>query len=429
MLVAAGCAPTAPIRAQRVEPALAAPLGDPLVDPPVLRSVNGVLETALVATPATVTVAGQTFTSNVYNGLYIPPVLIVARGDTVRLRLVNRTGPAELRLDSLNVSAVTNLHYHGMVIPPTPPADYIYLTVPPAGATMAGHAGHAAPADATADDAAAGQPGQIGENVYEYLWTVPQDHAQGLHWYHPHPHGLSEGQVLSGMSGLLIVDGMIETNYPDLASLRRRIMLLKDIRLPGAPDAAPLTKTINGQANPTIGMQPGEYQVWEIGHVGADAFFNLQIEGPSGPVPFYVMSRDGNVLSSMVQQDSLFLAPGARVTVAAGGFGPGQYLLRSLAVNTGPQGDPNPEVVLATVVVQGTAMDAAAGAQVREQLGRGPAHPEAAPPTPAQLLAQPITRRRTITFSETANGDTFFMNGLTFEMGRIDAVARVGDVE
>lgn len=59
-------------------------------------------------------------------------------------------------------------------------------------------------------------------------------------------HGQAEPQVRSGLSGLFLIDGFIDEWYPSLLGAQERFLLLKDIQLPGADDAAPKTKTING---------------------------------------------------------------------------------------------------------------------------------------------------------------------------------------
>jgi hypothetical protein len=89
--------------------------------------------------------------------------LRVRRGDRVRLRYVNRTGPADIQLDA---GQPTNLHYHGMTIPPREPADYIYLMIPPKGGMPLGHIGHmpAAPSSRVRTDPASGL------SYYDYDW-------------------------------------------------------------------------------------------------------------------------------------------------------------------------------------------------------------------------------------------------------------------
>ena len=299
-------------------------LGPPLVEPQIVSARNGVAELTLEAAPSRVTVHDKTFISNVYNGQYTPPVFRLRRGDELQLRLVNKIGPADVQIDE---TQATNLHYHGMSVSPRPPADDIYLVIPSLQmienpALAHNHSGM-----------------EMRDNyVYEYRWKVPEDHDQGPFWYHSHAHGEAEGQVLSGLSGLFMIDGFINDWYPSLNGAQERILVLKDIELPGADDSAPKSKTINGQKNPTIAMTRAQPQIWQIGNVGADAFFNLEVEG----LEFWILSRDGNPLETPYKETPLWLPPGARMTVFITAPATGQYRLISREIDTGPQGDPNP---------------------------------------------------------------------------------------
>ena len=379
---------------------------DDLIAPPEWRSHHGVLDVSLTAGPAEITVAGVTFTSNVYEGTYVPPVLRVARGDRVHLDLINQIDVG-LGIDQ---PQPTNLHYHGMAISPLPPADYIYLSVlPEAVDRMDPSTVHSSPQDT--------HPGH-----FEYDWTVPLDHPMGEHWYHPHAHGLTEPQNLGGMSGMLIVEGALATQYPELTTLRERVLYLKDIDLPGAADGAPKTKTINGQREPTIRLRPGEWQVWSVGNIGADAFFDLAVDGSD----LWVLSLDGNLLTAPEPRPSVYLVPSSRTQIVVGGLAAGRYDLVSREVETGPQGDPNPQVKLATLVVEG---EPVSGDAVAARLRQPAANPAAITPSAASVRALPITRQRRIVFSETADGDTFFIDGREFDPHRIDTSVQLGDVE
>lgn len=356
-------------------------------EPTVLTSRNGKLEVTLRQAPSTITVAGKTFTSNVFNGQYIPPVLKLARGDRLELLLENRIAAADNAIDG---PLESNLHYHGMSVTPIAPGDDVFL-----------HVG------AGAD--------------YLYRWDVPALHAQGPHWYHPHAHGLVETQILSGMSGLLVIDGLVAGHFPAFANLPERHLLLKDIQLPGAADGSPKTKTINGVLGGRLRLRPGEMQVWHVGNVGADAYFHLAMPG----VRMWEIARDANLLARPSERSTLFLPPGSRSTVVVlAPDVPGEVALRTLAIDTGPQGDPNPEIRLAGIVVDGLPVDTAA---LRLRLAEPAVGRDT--PTPEQLAALPVTRQRTITFSETDDGNTFFLNGRVYDMARDDVVVRLGDVE
>ena len=406
----------------------------PVPEPPQLRSQNGLLSTTLTARPARITVAGQRFVSNVYNGLYAPPVLRVKRDDLLRLRLVNRindpTGfDSQIEFDP---PAPTNLHYHGMAIPPRLPADYIYFLVAPGLASGLApsiangvHAGHGAP---TADTGPVATPhGSVApmlvtSNSYEYTWRVPTRHPQGLYWYHPHPHGISEGQVLGGMSGMLVVEGLIDEHYPELRNLKRRTFLLKDIQLPGAPDSAPKTKTINGVLGGVIQSGPGRFEVWELGNIGADSYFDIALDWHR----FWVIERDGNPVSLPQLVDHIYLPPSSRAMIVVR-IGPvGTYNLRTRAIATGSAGDPNPNVVLAKVISAGTPVDRR---DLAERMTKPPANIATIGPTEASIRRLPVTRQRTIVYTENAAGTKFFLNGKPFDMSRVDVVVNLGDVE
>lgn len=361
--------------------------GPPAIpQPEVASSRDGTLRLTLRQAPATITVAGKTFVSNVFNDTYVPPVLKLRRGDRLELTLRNRIGKADVQIDG---PEETNLHYHGMSISPLPPADDIFLHI------------------ANGAD-------------YQYSWSVPATHPQGSHWYHPHAHGLVEPQILSGMSGMLVIDGVLD-HFPRFAALPERYFLLKDIQLPGADDSAALTKTINGVLGGTIRMRPGEMQVWHVGNVGADAYFHLAID----QVPLWELSHDGNLRPSPERHESLFLPPGARSTaVIQAPDAPGRYAIWTLSVDTGPQGDPNPEVQLATLIVEGERHDSAA---LRNALSQPAVNVDT--PTAAQVAALPITRRRTVVFSETPDGNTFFIDGKVYDPARDDVIVNLGDVE
>jgi suppressor of ftsI len=364
-------------------------LGPDIREPDIIDSRNGLLQVTLTQAPARITVAGRSFTSNVFNGQYIPPVLRMRRGDRLELQLVNRIGPADIQIDT---PQSTNLHYHGMVVPPGAPGDDVFLNVG-AGAS------------------------------YDYTWKVPPDHAQGTHWYHPHSHGLVEPQILSGMSGMLVIDGLITQHYTAFSGLVERHLLLKDIVLPGADPDAANTKTINGLLGGTLRMQPREMQVWNLGNVGADAYFDLAVDGAQ----LWEINRDGNVLLQPKRVSSVYLPPGARATVVV--VAPptsGVYAVRSLEVDTGPQGDPNPRVQLAALSVTGLPLDTAA-LQARLRLPAD--NPGTVGTTPADVAALPITRRRVVTFSETADGNTFFIDGREYDESRDDITVTLGDVE
>jgi len=340
------------------------------VSPSEIVSSNRVLKTTLTASTALVKLGGKEVLARVYDGSYIPPTLRVRPGDRIRLKLVNK------------LDAPTNLHYHGLDVSPLGNSDNVFIHLMPS-------------------------------ETFDYEVDIPRNQNPGLYWYHPHAHGLSESQVGGGMSGGLIVEGILDP-FPALRGIKERVMLLKESEIDGdqisqKDDPAKSTRTLNGLIDPTIKIFQGETQFWRIGNIGANAYYHLQLEGHT----FYKIAQDGNRMNQVVEAKEIILPPGSRIEVLVRGGWRGTYKFKSLAFNTGPQGDQNPEVTLATVIVEGP-----------------PRKPVSLPDRllpVADLRKQRIANKREIVYTESPG--KFFINGKQFDMNRIDTTVNLGDVE
>ncbi len=340
-------------------------------EPPVVASRAGVLRVSLRPASSMVSVGGQRAMLVAYNGLYIPPTLRVHPGDTIRLRLTNA------------LAEPTNLHTHGLTVSPRGNSDNVSLIV---------------------------APGQ----TQHYEIRLPTDHPSGLYWYHPHPHGFSDEQTRNGMSGALIVEGLLDP-FPTLRHLPERLLLLKDLQVENGRVALThigrnTIRTVNGTVNPVIVLRPGETELWRIGNVGADLYYRLTLDG----YHFQVVARDGNRRAHLTTVDTLRLSPGARVEVLVTAGAPGVHLLRTGDIDTGPEGNQYAGTVMATVRVAGS-----------------PATPVALPQTllPVEDLRGKVTNRRTLVYTESKDGDTLFIDGKTFDMNRTDIRVKLGAVE
>jgi FtsP/CotA-like multicopper oxidase with cupredoxin domain len=139
----------------------------PSLAPSVHHSQGGLLAVTLQAQQQTVALGDRAATLLTYNGQVPGPRLEVQPGDTVRITFDNQ------------LDQPTNLHYHGLHIPPTGSADNVFLSVP------------------------SGE-----QSTYEF--EIPATHPAGTFWYHPHYHGLVAEQLFGGLAGLFVVRGSLD---------------------------------------------------------------------------------------------------------------------------------------------------------------------------------------------------------------------------
>ena len=156
-----------------------APTPKPLVRPAEIRSANGILDATLTAARGPVRLGDHAFSGLLYNGAYVPPTLRARLGDTLRITFRNNLPDTP-----------SNLHYHGMSVSPQGNSDNVFIHVHP------------------------------GE-TFRYEVRIPASGRQGpgMFWYHPHAHGFVNDQILGGMSGALVIDG-IEQFFPLLQGCR-----------------------------------------------------------------------------------------------------------------------------------------------------------------------------------------------------------------
>jgi FtsP/CotA-like multicopper oxidase with cupredoxin domain len=354
-------------------PRAAAGAQQPLIQPSEIRSRNGRLEIALSAAPGRVQLGEYTFPGLLYNGSYLPPLLRVRLGDTMRVRFTNALADDP-----------SNLHYHGMSVSPQGKSDNVFVHV---------------------------HPGQ----QFDYEVRIPAAGRQGpgLFWYHPHAHGVVEKQILGGMSGGLVVDGSEEL-FPMLADLPERFLLFKHVEL-----SENEIFSINGQVGPLLQIRPGETQFWRIANIGATEFLNFRIEG----MPLYVLATDGHPLSRPRKLTQLFLGPGERVDAIAIGPRAGEYAMRTISFQNEAWKKPEPSRPLATIVSAGPGVPAArTETGILGQRLAGPAWID-------EVRASPIAKRRTLEYSRTADRKVFMICGRVMDENRVDQTVRLGDTE
>jgi len=329
--------------------------GSAVQNPPELRSHNGVLEVTFHF-KYQATAVGQGPPRYCYvtdNGLEAP-TLRLHPGDQLILHLRNdlpaailsqahmpqisgqrgeRTGCDASMMDG----AMTNLHFHGLTIPPTCHQDDVINTTVKPG-----------------DD-------------FDYRVTIPNDEPPGLYWYHPHPHGFSERQLQGGASGALIVEGLEKTNR-SLANLPERVIVLRDQSLSRVQqmNTVPPAWDISINYVPVlypdyqpakIATGPAQKELWRVLNAAADTIFNLQLVADGAPQPVKIVAIDGVPVSgssSSQNETSVFLPPGARMEFVVDTPAAGQRMqLVTRKWDTGPQGDNDPARPIADIVSSG----------------------------------------------------------------------------
>src|SRR5229473_7714126 len=132
-----------------------------------------------------------------FDGQPNAPTLRLSPGDQLKITYINDL-PAKAK-ESCAITPcmdMTNLHFHGLAVSPVAPQDDVLDMM--------------------------AMPGQS----LRYTVQIPKDHPPGLYWYHTHPHGESHRQVLDGMSGALVIEGM-ESYFPELTGLPERVLVIR----------------------------------------------------------------------------------------------------------------------------------------------------------------------------------------------------------
>ncbi|WP_236652077.1 multicopper oxidase family protein [Streptacidiphilus neutrinimicus] len=377
--------------------------------------------------------AGRKVWGESYDGRFVAPTIRVAPGSAVTIRLVN------------HLTVATNLHFHGLHVAPTGVSDDPFLCVAP------------------------------GKSL-TYRLAIPKNHPQGTFWYHSHAMGTTcpkpgamvaddmdddmsgpmsgatgggmaggmgsmsasptafvpgdvENQISAGLSGALVV-GDDRTLLPSkLRHITAHTLVFKDAQIDAGgsivqntgstsiDSGAPTVRLVNGQLRPVLSMRPNETQLWRLTNAGADIFYQLQLDG----YRFTVIGEDGTPVAAVRTASSLLLPPGKRYDVlVTAGPRPGGAWLRTLAYSNGPQGDTYPNTRLLRLNVQGA------------KTARLPAVSGRVPTAAPDLSGARIVQRRKLVLSESADGNSFFINGKQFMMsdGSVFATpARLGTVE
>jgi FtsP/CotA-like multicopper oxidase with cupredoxin domain len=355
-----------------------------------------------------------------WNGQEVAPTIRLRPGEQIRIHYENDLP----EICGLGIVSDSNLHFHGLIVAPVVHSDDVILTT-----VSPGHS-------------------------YDYVVSIDRTQPPGLYWYHPHPHGLSNWEIGNGMSGAIVVEGIAD-ELPSLAGLREQVIVLRDIPVNSSVAAAELpevhgpqptggppaqdsdewgppcgvemtaTPTINGSPTATIGIRPGERQLWRILNASSHRHFDLALVSNAlhiATTPMQLVARDGFPLGYYGRSPALepvkdvLIPPAGRAEVVV--TGPPQITyLDTLCYDAGPKGDINPFAILGELIDdRGTAKTAF----VARPIGLAPPAAYRTAPSPAQ--------RRTIRFGEDARG--FYLNQTAYHPQAAPMViARAGTTE
>jgi FtsP/CotA-like multicopper oxidase with cupredoxin domain len=398
--------------------------GSPVPEPRDLRSQNGVLKLDLAVRDHRESDGSVRYCYLLADGTQ-SPTLRLHPGDLLILNLKNElsdplpdgatphhvhghtkvTQPSDPCTSGTMTPISTNLHFHGLTVPPVCHQDDVLKTsILP------------------------------GEPPFEYRFRVPADEPPGLYWYHPHIHGFSKTQVLGGASGALIIEGLERAN-PAVAGLPERVLVIRDQDLLN-PDAPPSKSepvvpkmfidrdgdsanngtgfgkpakdlSLNFVPVPypdyppaTLATKPNERQLWRVLNASAITYLNLALLFNRVPQKLGIVAIDGVPLdengdpaNAIEWPDHIGLPPGARAEFIIDGPPAGvPALFVTRTVDTGQGGENDPNRALASVV-------ASAGAA--EPQSSLPAARDPLPPRSLPWIGDtPPVRVRKLYFSE-----------------------------
>ena len=319
-------------------------------EPRDLRSVDGVLKVELRLRNAHEPDGTTRYCYVTPDGAQ-SPTLRVHPGDLVVLGLKNELKPGEAAAasaprmampdmrearprrggrvdpcDSGQMSELsTNLHFHGMTMPPVCHQDETLKTSL-----------------------------QPGDPRFEYRFRVPANEPPGLYWYHPHIHGFSAPEVMGGASGAIIVEGIERANAAT-AGLPERVLVIRDQDLlhpdaPPSPSEPVVPKMMidrdgdaanngTGFGKPAkdlsvnyvpvpypdypparIEMRPGERQLWRVLNASSVTYLNLALLFGRAPQQLGIVAidgvpldHDGRAEDAILWRDRIGVPPASRV--------------------------------------------------------------------------------------------------------------------
>ncbi|MFY0989975.1 multicopper oxidase family protein [Halomonas sp. C05BenzN] len=251
------------------------PEGEPLQPLPRIANLSDqsdLFRSALTPAPHAVALGADRHARLWLYNRKVAPLIEVTEGDDFDVTLVNEL-PEE-----------TTVHWHGVAV---------------------AHEHDGAPRHAVA-------PGE--SRRYRHTFA---DGSAGLHWFHPHPHGVLARQIAHGLAGVLLVRPREEV-VP--FEVEEHLLVINDLRLSGAGEVTPHTDEdwmngregelllVNGQRRPRLDVAPGTTLRLRLVNACAGRYLRLRLEDHG----LTLIGTDGGLLEQPRPLEELLLTPGER---------------------------------------------------------------------------------------------------------------------
>jgi FtsP/CotA-like multicopper oxidase with cupredoxin domain len=256
-----------------------APTGQELREPPAYKNLGtkpGVYEIDTTISQAPVQlVNGPKTQMFLYNGQYPGPVIRCKEGTTVIVHAHNK------------LALPTNIHFHGLIIPPEQDGAPQNLMGP-------------------------------GDS-HTYTWVAKAGFPMNT-WYHAHPHGITHTEVQRGLEGFTQI---LAAKDPLPAAYGNTQIVLFDARFDANNQFPPDTEFdringregnivfVNGQVLPTLTLKPGEIRRLTILNGSAARFYDVAIPG----MKVLWVGTDGGLFGKPVPFDHQLLSNAERIQV------------------------------------------------------------------------------------------------------------------
>lgn len=352
--------------------------GAALTEPDVVSSTNGVLDLDLRVAATDVEVGGVTARMLTYNGTVPGPTLHLRPGDRLRVHFTNE------------LDQPTNLHTHGLLVSAEDSGDNPFLSI---------------------------EPGE----TFDYVIDLPDDHPEGVFWYHPHRHGLVADQVFAGLYGAIVVDS------EEWGESAPRVVVISDTTIEQSRVAKVSgvdrmrgrigeTLLVNGRVSPRLESGVGSVERLLLVNACASRYLDLELGGS----PMSLRGFDSGAFEGNREVERLLLVPGSRADVLV--TMPEEPVdLMALAYDAGADGMMGSATPADAVVLT------LAPTPDAERATTATAPAAASSAAPNDLRGRTLTHARTLTF--TMGGMRFLIDGRAFDAARTDQEVALGAVE